>query len=184
MLTVLLVICYRFSDIILGPMAMPFYRETGFTKEEVAIITNAFGVLVTVAGVFFGGLVVYKFGIMKTLFIGALMVCLTNLGFALLDSIGRDLRVLTVVISLDNFSQGIAGTALIAYLSSLTNHNFTATQYSLLFLLATVPAKLLAGASGIIVDAYGFFNFFIYAALMGTPSIVISYYLINRSIKN
>lgn len=183
LLTVLLVISYRFSDIILGPMAMPFYQETGFTKEEVALITNAFGILVTVFGIFFGGLMVYRFGIIKTLFAGAVMVCVTNLTFSALDTIGHDLNALTVVIAMDNFSQGLAGTALIAYLSSLTNHNFTATQYALLFLLATVPAKLLAGASGIIVDEFGFFNFFIYAAFMGIPAILLSFYLIIRPLK-
>jgi PAT family beta-lactamase induction signal transducer AmpG len=183
-LTVLLIICYRFSDIILGPMAMPFYQETGFTKEEVALITNAFGILVTVLGIFFGGLMVFRSGIMRTLFLGAVMVCLTNLSFAALDTVGHELSALTAVIALDNFSQGLAGTALIAYLSSLTNQNFTATQYALLFLLATVPAKLLAGASGVIVDSIGFFNFFLYASFMGIPAIFLSYYLIPEEAKS
>ena len=126
----------------------------------------------------------FRFGIMRTLFLGAVMVCLTNLSFAVLATIGHDLSALTVVIALDNFSQGLAGTALIAYLSSLTNQNFTATQYALLFLLATVPAKLLAGASGVIVDFIGFFNFFVYASFMGIPAIFLSYYLIPKEAKS
>ena len=88
---------------------------------------------------------------------------------------------LTVTITLDNFSQGLAGTALIAYLSSLTNQTFTATQYALLFLLATVPAKFLAGGSGFIVDLVGYFNFFIYAACMGLPAILLSLYFNKRA---
>ncbi|MBV05713.1 MAG: AmpG family muropeptide MFS transporter [Gammaproteobacteria bacterium] len=173
LLILLLVITYRFSDLILGPMAMPFYRETGFSKEEVAIITNAFGIIITMSGAFLGGLLIYKFSIMRTMLIGAILVAITNLFFAGLDLVGHSIAFLTVTISVDNLSQGLAGTALIAYLSSLTNRNFTATQYALLFSLAVIPGKLIASTSGILVDSYGFFNFFIFASLMGIPAIYL-----------
>ena len=173
LLILLLVITYRFSDLLLGPMAMPFYRETGFSKEEVAIITNAFGIVVTMSGAFLGGLLIYKYTIMRTMLIGALLVAITNLFFAGLDVVGHNLAFLTLTISVDNLSQGLAGTALIAYLSSLTNQNFTATQYALLFSLAVIPGKLLASSSGFLVDSYGFFNFFIFASLMGIPAIYL-----------
>ena len=173
-LILLLVITYRFSDLLLGPMAMPFYRETGFTKEEVAIITNAFGIIVTMTGAFLGGLLIYRYNIMKTVLVGALLVAITNLFFAGLDVIGHNIAFLTLTISVDNLSQGLAGTALIAYLSSLTNQNFTATQYALLFSLAVIPGKLLASSSGFIVDYFGYFNFFIFASLMGIPAIYLA----------
>ena len=173
-LILLLVITYRFSDLLLGPMAMPFYRETGFTKEEVAIITNAFGSIVTMTGAFLGGLLIYRYNIMKTVLVGALLVAITNLFFAGLDVIGHNIAFLTLTISVDNLSQGLAGTALIAYLSSLTNQNFTATQYALLFSLAVIPGKLLASSSGFIVDYFGYFNFFIFASLMGIPAIYLA----------
>ena len=173
-LILLLVITYRFSDLLLGPMAMPFYRETGFTKEEVAIITNAFGIIVTMPGAFLGGLLIYRYNIMKTVLVGALLVAITNLFFAGLDVIGHNIAFLTLTISVDNLSQGLAGTALIAYLSSLTNQNFTATQYALLFSLAVIPGKLLASSSGFIVDSFGYFNFFIFASFMGIPAIYLA----------
>ena len=173
-LILLLVITYRFSDLLLGPMAMPFYRETGFTKEEVAIITNAFGIIVTMTGAFLGGLLIYRYNIMKTVLVGALLVAITNLFFAGLDVIGHNIAFLTLTISVDNLSQGLAGTALIAYLSSLTNQNFTATQYALLFSLAVIPGKLLASSSGFIVDSFGYFNFFIFASFMGIPAIYLA----------
>ena len=173
-LILLLVITYRFSDLLLGPMAMPFYRETGFTKEEVAIITNAFGIIVTMTGAFLGGLLIYRYNIMKTVLVGALLVAITNLFFAGLDVIGHNIAFLTLTISVDNLSQGLAGTALIAYLSSLTNQNFTATQYALLFSLAVIPGKLLASSSGFIIDSFGYFNFFIFASLMGIPAIYLA----------
>ena len=173
-LTLLLVTTYRFRDLLLGPIAMPFYRETGFTKEEVAIITRGFGIIVTITGAFLGGLLIYRYNIMKTVLVGALLVAITNLFFAGLDVIGHNIAFLTLTISVDNLSQGLAGTALIAYLSSLTNQNFTATQYALLFSLAVIPGKLLASSSGFIVDYFGYFNFFIFASLMGIPAIYLA----------
>ncbi len=175
-LILLLVMSYRFSDFILGPMAMPFYRETGFTKDQIAVITNAFGISVSLAGAFIGGLLVYRYSTLAALSFGASLVALTNLTFAALAITGNDIVALSLVIICDNLAQGVATAALIAYLSSLTTKKFTATQYALLFLLATLPARFIASSSGFIVDAVGYFSFFIYAAAMGMPAIFISLY--------
>ena len=180
LLVFLLIIFYRFSDIVLGPMAMPFYVDTGFSKEEVAIVTNAFGIAMTMAGVFVGGLLIYRYNLMSVVFLGALLVMLTNIAFAWLDTIGHNVSALTVTIALDNFSQGVASTALIALLSGLTNRSFTATQYAALFLLATFPATIIKGFSGFFVDSFGYFNFFLYAAALGLPAAVISYVLLKK----
>ena len=180
LLVFLLIIFYRFSDIVLGPMAMPFYVDTGFSKEEVAIVTNAFGIAMTMAGVFVGGLLIYRYNLMSVVFLGALLVMLTNIAFAWLDTIGHNVSALTVTITLDNFSQGVASTALIALLSGLTNRSFTATQYAALFLLATFPATIIKGFSGFFVDSFGYFNFFLYAAALGLPAAVISFALLKK----
>jgi len=175
-LILLLVMSYRFSDFILGPMAMPFYQEVGFSKDQIALITNAFGISVSLAGAFIGGLLVYRYSTIVALSIGAILVALTNLTFAALALIGNDISALTLVIICDNLAQGVATAALIAYLSSLTTEKFTATQYALLFLLATLPARFIASSSGFVVDAVGYFNFFVYAAAMGIPAIFVSLY--------
>ena len=180
LLVFLLIIFYRFSDIVLGPMAMPFYVDTGFSKEEVAIVTNAFGIAMTMAGVFVGGLLIYRYNLMAVVFLGALLVMLTNVAFAWLDTIGHNVSALTVTITLDNFSQGVASTALIALLSGLPNRSFTATQYAALFLLATFPATIIKGLSGFFVDSFGHFNFFLYAAALGLPAAVISFVLLKK----
>ena len=180
LLVFLLIIFYRFSDIVLGPMAMPFYVDTGFSKEEVAIVTNAFGIAMTMAGVFVGGLLIYRYNLMAVVFLGALLVMLTNVAFAWLDTIGHNVSALTVTITLDNFSQRVASTALIALLSGLTNRSFTATQYAALFLLATFPATIIKGFSGFFVDSFGYFNFFLYAAALGLPAAVISFVLLKK----
>lgn len=180
-LTILLVVTYKFSDLILGPMAMPFYQETGFTKEEIAIVTNAFGITITLIGSFLGGIILFRYGIPTVLLLGAILVAFTNLAFAFLSLAGANVTVLTAVIACDNLAQGLAATALVAYLSSLTHEKFTATQYALLFLIATVPAKFIAATSGFVVNEVGYFNFFLYAAGMGLPAIFISLYFYRQT---
>jgi PAT family beta-lactamase induction signal transducer AmpG len=182
-LMILLIITYRFSDMILGPMAMPFYNEIGFSKEEVALVTNTFGGAVTIMGGILGGVILFRYGNLTGLLLGAILVSSTNLAFALLTLTGANLTMLAAVIACDNLAQGLALAAFVAHLSSLTSEKFTASQYALLFLVATVPAKLIAGTSGFVVDGTGYFNFFLYAAGMGIPAILLTlfFYLQERT---
>jgi PAT family beta-lactamase induction signal transducer AmpG len=109
--------------------------------------------------------------------VSAALAALTNVLFAWLSTIGPDLGLLALVISADNLSGGMAGSAFIAYLSGLTNRAYTATQYALFSSLMLLPAKFLGGFSGQIVDAYGYSNFFLYSAALGTPALLLVLYL-------
>lgn len=171
---------YRISDIVLANMAYPFYIDLGFTKSEIANIAKLFGVVMTIGGAVIGGMLVTRFGVMRILLIGAVMVVLTNLAFAQLAVSGKSLIGLALVISADNLSGGLAGSAFIAYLSRLTNTAYTATQYALFSSLMTLMPKFISGFSGVIVDAYGYTNFFIYASVMGVPAIGLVIYLMRR----
>ncbi|QFT54012.1 muropeptide transporter [Microbulbifer sp. THAF38] len=171
---------FRLSDIAMGIMANPFYLDLGFTKTEIAEISKVFGFFCTVLGSFLGGLFVVRYGIMRPLILGAVMVACTNLLFAQLALIGPDKAWLALVISADNISGGIANAVLIAYLSSLANKAYTATQYALFSSLMTLPGKFISGFSGIVVDAQGYAHFFIYAALMGLPAVLLAIYLWRR----
>ncbi len=164
---------YKLSDITMGVMANPFYLDMGFSKQEIANVSKVFGFFMSIAGAAIGGLLVVRFGIMRPLLLGAILVATTNLFFAYLATSGPDLRLLAVVISADNLSGGLAGSAFIAYLSSLTNTAYTATQYALFSSLMTLPAKFLGGFSGIIVDSEGYVFFFVYASAIGLPAIVL-----------
>jgi PAT family beta-lactamase induction signal transducer AmpG len=168
---------YRLSDITLGIMANPFYNELGFTKVEIANVTKIYGVIATLVGALVGGIMVVRIGLLRSLLIGAMMVAGTNLLFALLAVIGPDLRMLTVAITADNVSGGLAGSAFIAYLSSLTNRAYSATQYALFSSLFTLPGKIVAGGSGFVVEAIGYENFFYYASALGIPAILLVLYL-------
>ncbi len=171
---------YRISDITMGIMANPFYIDIGFTKSEVAGIAKVYGVIMTMTGAFLGGLLVARYGILRSLLLGAALVAATNLIFAYLAATGRDITLLTLTISADNLAGGLAGTALIAYMSSLTNTAYTATQYALFSSLFTLPGKFLGGFSGIIVDASSYVHFFIYASALGIPAILLVMYIMAR----
>ncbi|MCG8594843.1 MAG: MFS transporter [Kiloniellales bacterium] len=172
---------YRLSDITMGIMANPFYVDIGFTKSEVASISKVFGLFMTILGAFLGGLLVARFGILRPLLLGALLVATTNLLFAWLAAHGEpDVAFLTVTISADNLSAGLAGSSFIAYLSSLTNRAYTATQYALFSSLFTLPGKVVGGFSGVVVDAVGYVDFFIYASVLGLPAILLVVYFLRR----
>jgi PAT family beta-lactamase induction signal transducer AmpG len=168
-----LIAIYRISDVVMGIMANPFYVDMGYTKDEVAAVTKVFGIVMTLLGAFIGGALSMRFGMMRILTLGAVLSSLTNLLFAWLAGHGHDVRALVMVISADNLASGIASAAFIAYLSSLTNINYSATQYALLSSMMLLFPKFLAGYSGAYVDAYGYANFFIGTALLGVPVILL-----------
>lgn len=172
----LLILCfvglYRLTDITMGVMANPFYLSLGYTLAQIAAIAKGYGVIMSILGAFLGGLAVARWGASRTLVIGGVLVILTNLGFALLAWFGEPSLIgLSLVISADNLSAGVAGTAFIAYLSGLTNTAYTATQYALFSSLFTLPGKLMGGASGYVVDGVGFMWFFVYTSALGLPAL-------------
>lgn len=173
LLILALIAVYKLSDITMGVMANPFYLDLGFSKKEIAEVTKIFGFFMTILGASLGGLLVMRYGIMKPLLLGAILVAGTNFLFALLALVKPDLYLLAMVVSADNLSGGLATSVFIAYLSSLTHSAYTATQYALFSSLMTLPAKILGGLSGVIVDHYGYYLFFVYAATIGTPAIIL-----------
>ncbi len=168
-----LIAVYRISDVVMGIMANPFYVDMGYTKDEVAAVTKIYGVIMTLAGAFVGGALAMRFGVMRVLMLGAALSAGSNLLFAWLGSRGHDVNALIFVISADNLSSGIASAAFIAYLSSLTNINYSATQYALFSSMMLLAPKFLAGYSGKYVDAFGYTNFFTATALLGLPVLIL-----------
>jgi PAT family beta-lactamase induction signal transducer AmpG len=157
----------------MGIMANPFYLDLGFSKSEIASVAKVFGFVMTIAGSAVCGLVVIRFGMLQPLLVGAIAVASTNLLFVLLAITGPQIEWLALVISADNLSGGFAATAFVAYLSSLTNRSYTATQYALFSSLMTLPGKFISGFSGVIVDGYGYIYFFLVAAGIGLPAILL-----------
>lgn len=173
LIILLFISCFRLSDIAMGIMANPFYLDLGFSKSEIASVAKLFGFVMTIAGSALCGLIVIRYGILRPLLVGAIAVAATNLVFVVLALTGPKIEWLALVISADNLSGGFAATAFVAYLSSLTNRTYTATQYALFSSLMTLPGKFISGFSGVIVDGYGYINFFLFAAVIGIPAILL-----------
>jgi PAT family beta-lactamase induction signal transducer AmpG len=164
---------YRISDIVLGVIANVFYQDMGFTKPQIATVVKTFGLFMTIFGGFLGGILAVRYGVMRILFLGAVLSAATNLLFMLLAGMGNELWMLYVVISADNLSAGLASAAFIAFLSSLTNISFTAVQYAIFSSLMTLLPKMLGGYSGGMVESLGYQWFFMLTALIGLPVLLL-----------
>ena len=169
---------YRLTDFTMGVMANPFYLDVGYTLKEIAAVAKGYGVIMSILGTILGGVAVARLGTVKSLVVGSLLVIGSNLLFMTLAfQDDPSLVGLAVVISADNLAMGVAGTALIAYLSSLTSASYTATQYALFSSMYALPGKLLMGTSGFVVDAIGYPWFFVYTSSLGIPALVMLYFL-------
>ena len=189
----LLVGFYRISDIVLGVITNVFYQDMGYTKTEIASLSKVFGVFMTISGSFIGGFVALRIGVMKALQYAAILVVITNLLFCWLTQIGTqhtDIQFtlpfigelafpgeLALVITIDNLVQGLSLAAFVAWLASLTNVSFTATQYAIFSSIMTLLPKVIGGFSGTYVDSFGYTNFFLFSSAIGIPVIVLIHFL-------
>ena len=164
----------------LGVMAFPFYQDMGYSGTEIGIVSGLVGKFITIAGALLGGVLVVRYGVMRMLLAGAAVVILTNLLFAWLAGQPPLLVWLVLVVGADNLAGGLAGTVFIAYLSGLTNRAYTATQYALFSSIMLLLPKFIGGFSGIVVDASSYPVFFLYAAALGLPAIVLILLLMRR----
>ncbi|MEE9447743.1 MAG: MFS transporter [Arenicellales bacterium] len=176
----LLISVYRISDIVLGVISNVFYQDMGYSKTEIASIVKSFGLLMTILGGLLGGLLSVRYGVMRILLLGAVLGAASNLLFMLLAGSAPTKLALIGVISADNLSAGLASAAFIAFLSSLTNIQFTATQYAIFSSLMTLLPKILGGYSGSMVDSMGYSQFFLMTALLGLPAIILILFAKNR----
>lgn len=171
-LLIIVIATYRISDVVMGVMANVFYVDMGYTKQEIATVSKVFGVVMTLVGAFVAGGLINRFGILPILIAGGILSAITNLLFVSLSMVGHDLTLLTIVISVDNLSAGIAMAALIAFLSSLTNREFTATQYAWLSSAMVLLPKSIGGFSGVMLESIGYTSFFSMTAVIGLPAII------------
>lgn len=164
-----LIATYRISDIVLGVISTLFYQDLGYSKTEIAKVVKSFGLFMTIAGGFLGGLLSIRFGVVRILFLGAVLSAGTNLLFLWLSTLGHNIPMLYVVISADNLSAGLASAAFVAFLSSLTNISFTAVQFAIFTSLMSLLPKIIGGYSGSMVDSIGYPQFFLFTTLLGIP---------------
>lgn len=172
-LLLILVGLYRISDIVLGVISNVFYQDLGFTKTEIADAVKVFGLIMSIVGAFLGGSLAIKFGVMRSLYLGGVLVIFTNLLFIVLYHAGPNISLLYTVVAADNLVAGLASAAFVAFLSRLVNVQFTAMQYAIFSSLMTLMPKLLGGYSGSIVENIGYTYFFLFASALGIPVLIL-----------
>ncbi len=172
--------CFKFPDQVIGVMAGPFYLDSGYTKADIATVAKLYGIWAGIAGAFAGGMAVAAFGIRRMLLVAAIGVALSNLAFLLMAEYPSQIWAFYAAITADNLFQGFAGVVLIAFMSSLTDRNFTATQFALLVSLANLPGKFAGGVSGFLVEATSYSVFFVLSALTVVPTLLLLAWLWRR----
>ncbi len=171
---------FKFPDQVIGVMAGPFYLDSGFSKADIATVSKVYGIWMGIAGAFLGGVAVAAFGVRRMLLVAALGVALSNLAFLLMAWNPGELWAFYAAISADNLFLGFAGVVLIAFMSALTDRNFTATQFALLVSLANLPGKFAGGVSGYFVEATSYATFFTLSALTVVPTLLLLAWLWGR----
>ncbi len=180
---------YRLPDFVMGPMVGGFYIDLGLAKPTIASVRLSFGLAGTLSGIALAGLSALRLGFGRTLLLGAILAPGSNLAYALMAAIGASPDLFAGVLFIENFSEGFAGAALVAYMSSLTSIGYTATQYALMSSFFNLLGKWLKGYSGAAVDwleigrtqMEAWQIFFIGTAAFGIPAVMLCAYLLNAA---
>jgi PAT family beta-lactamase induction signal transducer AmpG len=179
--TIALIGAYRLTDYAEGAMTMPFFHDHGYSNEQIAWVVKIVGLTVSMVGVFAGGLMVAKWGLLRSLVAGSILMMFSSSGFAVLASTHTPTILgLGLANGLDNLAIAIQGTAFIAYLSSLTSQKYTATQYALFSSLYALTGKTMEGFSGFVSHATGYPLFFLYTAALSIPGLLLLLWLWHR----
>jgi PAT family beta-lactamase induction signal transducer AmpG len=180
LLILLFILLYKFGDALAGVMSNPFYLALGFTKVDIANISKLLGLAATLVGGFLGGLLVSRLGIIPSLLVCGILQMLSNLLFVLQAVIGYDLAWLAVTITVENLSGGMGTAAFVAYLSSLCNVAYTATQYALLSSFMAFGRTLLSSSGGWLAEHMGWVSFFLVTTAAAVPGLVLLVWMTRR----
>ena len=167
------ILLYKIGDTMAGAMTMPFYLDIGFSKTEIGAVVKLFGFWAIVAGSLMGGVMMIRLGINRSLWVFGFFQAISTACFALLARIGHSVPLLSGVIGFENLSSGMGTAAYIAFMASITNKKFTATQYALLSSLMGIPRVLAAAPTGFIAQDLGWEGFFIACTLMAIPGMLL-----------
>ena len=179
----LIVSTYRLTDIVMGPMANPFYIDMGYTLSEIGYVVKVVALIATIVGVFLGGILIKKIGLYKSLLIGAFLVMFTNLFFSYSAVSEKNVSLLASIVAFDSLAAGIVGTVNITFLTSLVSSKYTGFQYALLTSLMAFLGKIFGGFSGVFVEnfqnlygfSYGWMSFYVFTSCLAIPAMILIY---------
>ena len=167
------ILLYKLGDSMATSITMPFYLELGFTKTEIGSVVKLFGFWATIVGSFLGGSFILKIGIKRALWYFGFFQMVTTLGFSILALIPKQIEMMVVVIVFENVSAGMGTAAFVAFMASMTNKKYTATQYSLLSSLMGVPRVVISSLNGYLAEMLGWFNFFVFCTVIALPGLLL-----------
>ncbi len=167
------ILFYKIGDTMASAITIPFYLDIGFTQTQIGTVVKLFGFWATIAGSLIGGVLMLKIGINRSLWIFGFLQAASTVGFAFLARIGSSITALSGVIAFENLSSGMGTTAFVAFMASITNKQFTATQYALLSSLMGVPRVLASAPTGFLAKHMGWENFFVACVLIAAPGIFL-----------
>jgi len=172
-LILLFILLYKIGDSMASAMTTPFYLDIGFSKTQIGTVVKFFGTGATLIGSLLGGLLILYLKINRSLWVFGFLQAVSTAGFAFLARIGYSLPALTGVIAFENLSSGMGTAAFIAFIASITNKKFTATQYALLSSLVGVPRVLASAPTGYLAKSIGWEGFFIFCTVMAVPGMLL-----------
>lgn len=173
----LFILFYKIGDTMASAMTTPFYLDTGFTMTEIGAVVKLFGFWATLAGTFGGGILMFKLGINRSLWMFGILQALSTACFAWLALVGHSIPLLSGVIAFENISSGMGTAAYAAFMASMTDRRFTATQYALLSSLMGIPRVIASAPTGYIAGHAGWAGFFIACTLIAIPGIIFPFYI-------
>jgi PAT family beta-lactamase induction signal transducer AmpG len=167
------ILCYKIGDTMASAMTIPFYLDIGFTNTQIGTVVKLFGFWATIAGSLVGGLLMIRIGIYRSLWVFGILQAVSTAGFSLLARIGADISALAGVIALENLCSGMGTAAYAAFMASITNKRFTATQYALLSSLMGIPRVLASAPSGFFAKHLGWQTYFIACTVAAVPGLLL-----------
>ena len=177
---VVLIFTYHLSNAYFNPVINPFYDDMGFSKIEIANVMKLYGMIAAISGGIIGGLIITKIGLKKGLLYFGILQCLSTMLFSLQAVYGHNMPMFIFVVTVENFISGLATTALVAYVSSLCNKSYTATQYALLSSIMGASRDIFSSTSGVVAQFLGWKMFFVVSAFMSFPSLFIIYFCLKN----
>ena len=167
------ILLYKLGDNMVGAVSTYFILDLGFSKSEYAAIFKTFGLLAMIGGGIAGGALILRIGISKALWLFGVLQVFSILGFAFLAEQGHDLSLLTAVIIFETVAIGMGTSAYAAYMASLCNKNFSATQYALLTSLMGIPGVFLSAPTGYLAARVGWETYFVLCAVAALPGFLL-----------
>ena len=194
LLILLFIFFYKFGDTVATALITPFYIDVGFSKTVIGTVAKIVGLWAMIIGGFIGGLMMFKIGINRSLWLFGIVQLISILGFAVLNEVGPEIWLLSIVVGFEYLGVGLGSAALMAFIAKNTNKKFTGTQLALLTSLFAIPKSFSGILAGIFVEGVsssdgifyslfgelpglGYTNFFYICALLALPGMLLLYWV-------